>query len=280
MGRREIVKVFRERLVALIERSELSQTAFAEAVQLDRSTLAQLLSPTNDRLPRIESVIGIAHSCRVSLDWMFGLSQHVGADLVPETMHVERDAPSPLDERLLRWHTEAAGYKIRHVPTTFPDALKTDDVINAEYENYFVISPKRRIEVTQSRLEYLRRPETDMEACASLQAIENFARAEGRWRGIDADMRRAQLKHIIALCDELYPTFRLFLFDSRQLFSVPVTIFGPIRAAIYLGQMYFVFHSTDHIRILTQHFDSLIRAAVVQPTQITDYFGRLLADVR
>jgi hypothetical protein len=53
-----------------------------------------------------------------------------------------------------------------------------------------------------------------------------------------------------------------FLFDRRSRYSVPLTIFGPKRAAIYIGNMYFVLNSTEHIRALTRHFDDLIRVAV------------------
>ncbi len=74
-----------------------------------------------------------------------------------------------------------------------------------------------------------------------------------------------------------YPTFRWFLYDGRQRFSAPLTIFGPRRAVIYVGQMYFVFNTTEHIRVLTRHFDELIRAAVVQPTDIAEHLRRLLA---
>ena len=33
------------------------------------------------------------------------------------------------------------------------------------------------------------------------------------------------------LLDDLYPTFRLFLYDGRMRYSIPYTIFGPYRAA-------------------------------------------------
>ncbi len=46
---------------------------------------------------------------------------------------------------------------------------------------------------------------------------------------------------------------------------MPYTVFGPMRAAIYVGDMYFVFTSTEHIRELTRHFDNLIRSARCQP---------------
>ena len=65
------------------------------------------------------------------------------------------------------------------------------------------------------------------------------------------------------LLDDLYPTFRLFLYDGRMRYSVPYTIFGSIRAAIYVGDMYLVLNATQPVRALTRHFDNLIRAADV-----------------
>jgi transcriptional regulator with XRE-family HTH domain len=282
MDRRDTVRLFRERLIQVIEESRLSQTAFAQAVGMDRSTLSQLLSAANDRLPRVESVVGIAAHCQTSVDWLLGLSQrrHLGADTMQEALQVERDAPSPVDDRLMRWHAEAAGYKIRHVPSTFPDLLKTEEVIRFQYAAFATRDPQRGIETAQARLAYLRRPETDMEACNALHVLEGFARAEGIWQGLDARLRRAQIEHLIALCEELYPTFRWFLYDGRRVYSAPVTIFGPLRAAVYMGQMYFVFTSTDNIRTLTRHFDDLIRAAIVQPTEVPAFLRDLLKDTR
>jgi hypothetical protein len=84
---------------------------------------------------------------------------------------------------------------------------------------------------------------------------------------------------MIRLLDELYPTFRWFLFDIRKNYSVPLTVFGPQRAAIYIGDMYLVSTSQEHIRVLTGHFDNLIRAAVMQPPEVIEYLERLLREV-
>jgi transcriptional regulator with XRE-family HTH domain len=279
LDRRDILPRFQQRLRQVLARSELSQTDFAQAAGLDRSTLSQLLAPGADRLPRVESIAAIARVGNISLDWLLGLSQGEPADggMVAESLQIERDAPSPLDERLLRWHQEAAGYRIRHISTTFPDLLKTDAVIEDEYGHSAAVGPRRRIEITQSRLDYLRQPETEIECCTAMQTLEALARGEDIWRSLPLSVRRAQLEQIIALCDELYPRFRLFLYDRKMLFSVPLTVFGPMRAAIYLGQTYFVFHSTDHIRALTRHFDQIVRGASVQPTDIASYLRGLLS---
>jgi transcriptional regulator with XRE-family HTH domain len=277
--RRTILPLFQQRLRQLLARSALSQTDFALAAGIDRSTLSQLLAAGADRLPRVESIAAIAKVGNTSLDWLLGLSQGDRPDggIGAETLQIERDAPSPLDERLLQWHREATGYRIRHIPTSFPDLLKTDAVIEDEYGHHVTIEPRRRIEITQSRLEYLRQPETEIECCTALQTLEAFARGEDIWRSLPLRVRRAQIEQIIALCDELYPRFRLFLYNRKMLFSAPLTVFGPMRAAIYLGQAYFVFHSTDHIRALTRHFDQIVRGASVQPHEVAGYLGGLLA---
>ncbi len=277
MRRCEMVGVFRERLNMVIQQSGRSRSAFATEVGIDRSTLSQLLSDANDRLPRAETIAAIANKAQVSTDWLLGLSQEgqLGTDVLAPALEVEAGSASPGDARLLRWQAEALGYKIRYVPTTLPDLLRTEEVIRYEYGEYGTHVPEGRIEQTEAQLAYSRRPETDMEACSSFQSLETFARGEGVWRNLSAKTRRAQIDWMIVLLDELYPTFRWFLYDGLKRYSAPLTIFGPKRVAIYLGNMYFVFNSTEHIRVLTRHFDELIRVAVVQPSDVIDFLKKL-----
>ncbi|MFQ5985214.1 MAG: helix-turn-helix domain-containing protein [Alphaproteobacteria bacterium] len=281
MDRGDTVRLVRERLGEVLRRSGLSGSAFAHKVGVDRATLSQLLSPGNDRLPRAETIAAIAQAEKVSVDWLLGLSHegHLGADIVRRPLEIEPGASSPADERLARWHAEAIGYKIRYVPTTLPDLLKTEEVIRYEFREFAPGTPNQRIENSQARLAYQRRPETDMEVCSAYQTVEAFARGEGIWRELPAKARDAQLQRMIAITQELYPTFRWFLHDGLSRFSVPFTIFGPGRAAVYMGEMYFVFNSTEHIRVLTRHFDELIRAAIIQPPDVAAWLTGLRAEV-
>jgi transcriptional regulator with XRE-family HTH domain len=280
MRRNETVEVFRTRLVEVIEGSGLSRSEFARRIGADRSTLSQLLAADGTRLPRAETIAAIAGVAQVSVDWLLGLSGkgQLGTDVLNEAVAIEPGAASPADERLKRWHTEAAGYKIRYVPTTLPDLLKTEEVIRYEYVQHDTLEPQGRIEYAEARLAYSRRPETDIEACSSYQSLAQFARGEGQWQDLAFDTRIAQIQSMIRLLDELYPTFRWFLFDIRKNYSVPLTIFGPQRAAIYIGDMYLVSTSQEHIRVLTGHFDNLIRAAVMQPPEVIEYLKRLLGE--
>ena len=266
MDRSETVERFRERLEQVMDHSGLSRTAFARRVGIDRSTLSQILSRRTDRLPRIETLAAIAISENVSLDWLVGLSQE--GRLMTTVLDVETGARSPSDRRLELWRTEALGYKIRHVPATIPDLLRTDAVIEYEYRESALATPEQRRESRRQRLLYERRPETDTEVCTSRQILETFATGAGMWAGLPAADRREQLTVMADLAEELYPTFRWFLYDGLKRFSVPLTVFGPKRAVIYTGSAYLVFNGAEHIRLLTGHFDELIRTAVVQPTEI------------
>jgi len=75
MDKREVARTFKERLKTLMERSGLNQAKLAAAAGVDRSALAQLLSESAPRLPRAETLVNIARSQGVSLDWLLGLSE-------------------------------------------------------------------------------------------------------------------------------------------------------------------------------------------------------------
>jgi len=280
MDREEVVALFRERLQETIEAAGESRAAFAERAGLDRSTLSQLLSPENKRLPRSETLLNIARTTQLSVDWLLGLSQtqQLAAEFVGEAPEIAPGAASPLDERLRRWHADAIGYKIRYVPSTLPDLLKTDAVIQYEFEGFGDRITDMQRDEAEARLAYSRKPETDIESVSSFQSLSLFANGEGIWGDLPKEARREQLEQIAHLADELYPTFRWFLYDGLRNFAAPFTVFGPKRAALYLGGMYFVFTATEQVRVLSRYFDQLIRDARYQPTDIVGYAEQLLSE--
>ncbi len=281
MDRRDTVRLFRSNLAQAMERTGLTQSALARQVGVDRSTLSQLLSQENDRLPRADTVAAMAATLQVSLDWLLGLSHdaQLGADILEQSLQIERSDPLSSVRRLADWFEEASGYKIRYVPTTIPDLMKTDRVIEYEYVPSETVRTEDARVQAAGRLEYSRLPETDMEICNTVQHLQDFAQGKNIWNGLDRDDRIEQLRLMIKLVEELYPTLRWFLYDGLKRYSVPVTIFGPQRAAVYVGQMYLVFNTTEHIRVLTRHFDGLIRAAVVQPPDVPAFLRSLLTEL-
>jgi transcriptional regulator with XRE-family HTH domain len=280
LDKRDTVLVFRARLGELIARTGQSRARFAAKARLDRSTLTQLLAEANVRLPRAETIVRIAAAHGVSVDWLLGLSQqdHVAADVVSQ-MVIEPEAGDPADERLRRWHEEAHGFKIRYVPATLPDHLKTDATI--AYESRKLVDPIAHAwsGIANAWIDYARRPESEIEVCAPMHEVVGFARGEGPWHRLPAADRREQLAHMADRLDNLYPAYRWFLFDGRERFSAPYTVFGPKRAVIYIGEIYLVFTSTELIREFSTHFDNLIRNAKVQPHETAAFVRSLVAEV-
>lgn len=250
-------------------------------IGIDRSTLSQILSSTNDRLPRADTVAALASELQVSLDWLLGLSQEQrrGASILLESLQFRPSSKTPVDEGLVRWLDESRGYKLRYVPATLPDLAKTRAVIAHEYQDYVSRETEEALTTAQENLAYTRQPETDTEICLRIQDMCGFAFGEGIWRGLSLDARVQQINRLIALHDELYPSLRMFFYDGRTHYSVPYTVFGPVRAAVYVGQMYFVFNTKEHIRVLTRHFDDLVRAAVVQANDTPKMLAALRDEV-
>ncbi len=276
MDKRDLQDQFRSRLQNVIRRSGLRQAAFARSIGLDRSALSQLLSARSTRLPRVETLQRIGEAHQVSVDWLLGLTQSDRiASQFAETLEIEELQAGSDDTQLAKWHAEAIGYKIRYVPSQIPDLLRTAEVIEYQHGAGEGPRPETIIREAVQRRDYSRRPETDMEVCMPMHRLTDFAAGHGIWRGLDVAARRRQLDQMATLCSELYPTFRLFLFDGISLYSAPYTVFGPLRAAIYIGDMYLVLNGTEHIRALTNHFDRLIRQALVNPHEIGDHIRGL-----
>lgn len=280
--RRQVVQIFKERLEEVIRRSHLPPAAFARSLGIDRSTLSQVLSPSHDRLLRAETLAVLSTRYGVSVDWLLGLTsqERTGADVV-EQVRVEGQAGSPTDDRFLRWYAEAenAGYRIRTVPRSFPDFLKLADVIAYEYAGWPEIDTDASVRWAQERLDSMRASDLSQEACLPLQGLKAFARGQAQWEGLPASLRREQLKIMSETCRALYPSLRLHLYDVRHTYSAPFTVFGPQRAILYTGGMFFVFTTAKHVRLLNQRFDDLVRAAVVEPAGMPDVLAGLAREV-
>ena len=276
MDKRDLSSIFRERLKLIVQRSDMNQSAFASAVGIDRSALSQLLSGGTTRLPRAETLLNIAAENKVSLDWLLGLSQDEAlTGEIRDMMEIEEGASSYGESFMARWYAEAAGAKVRYVPAGIPDLLRTGALVDYE-AGITHRDPSAQANETRDRVDYNRRPETDMEVCMPRHTLDIFARGLGVWTDFPAEARAEQLSHMARLLDDLYPTFRLYLYDGRMRYSVPYTIFGSIRAAIYVGDMYLVLNATAPVRALTRHFDNLIRAAEVNAHESAAYARSLV----
>lgn len=275
-----MLRGFRERLARLQDEHDLTQAELARRAGVDRSTLSQLLSPANRRLPRADTLIALSQATGASIDWLLGVSNEgqARAELVVEQATRSGEL-TDLDEMLIRWFRDAEGMKIRYLPASLPDLVKTEAIIHHETDRFHTISPAQKLETATAPLRMARAPGSDVECCNSVQALEGFARGEELWSDLDVTARVRQLDRMIELCEELYPTFRWFLYDARSSYAAPITIFGLDRVVLYLGQMYLVLSNREQVVSFVRQFDQLVRAAVVQPPDVPDLLRELRAEL-
>ena len=281
MDKRARSDLFRNRLQQAMASSGDTQSSLARKTGADRSTLSQVLAGTSARLPNGQLVAQCANSLGVSADWLLGLSDKPGSleHILAQAINMV-DAPRALiDAQLFAWHQEAAGYKIRHVPAGLPDMVKIRPMLEWEYAPSLGHTIDLAIASAVDRLNWMRQAQSDYEIALPLHELQGFARAEGYYRGCPKQIRIEQLKHLARLTEQLYPVMRICLFDARKIYSSPITIFGPLRAVIYLGQKYLVFRVPDRIQALSQHFDGLIRAAEIGTRDLPAIIDALLQEL-
>ncbi|MEL6574802.1 MAG: helix-turn-helix transcriptional regulator [Pseudomonadota bacterium] len=277
MDKRHRAAVFRERLLAAMGEAGMSRSALARAAGVDRSTLSQLLADGETRLPSAQLVADAAAELGVSTDWLLGLTERPerAGDLIAASVRITEAERASVDETMLEWHREAAGYKIRHVPATLPDILKTEAVLAWEYRSFLGKTPDQAIRATMDRLDLLRDGRSDYEIAFPRHELEAFAAGEGYYRGLPEEARAEQLAALARAARDLYPSLRLFAFDAHRLFSAPVTVFGPLLAVVYVGQFYLAFRSEERVRSMTRHFDWLVRECEVDARDMAGFIDGL-----
>lgn len=279
--KRDRADLFRTRLGDAMTAVHATQSGLARAIGVDRSTVSQLLSGDGARMPNAHIVALCAAELGVSADWLLGLTDRPerAADLVAAAMEVTKAPRALVDKQILDWHLEAAGYKIRHVPAGLPDMMKLPDLLRWEYGPSLGRSTEQAIGASADRLNLMQEARSDYEIAIPLYELSAFASGTGYYEGVPADLRAAQLDHIVQLHSDLYPTLRLHLFDARRLYSAPVTIFGPLLAVIYLGQNYLAFRDTERVHFMTRHFDVLVREATITPRALPDHIEMLRSSI-
>jgi len=264
MDKRDRASLFRLRLAEAMARAGVTQAALARAAGVDRSTVSALLQP-GKRLPNAQLAADCALALGVSCDWLLGLSARPepGADLLAASLAITEAPRALIDETIFAWHREAAGYKIRHVPATLPDMLKTRAMVEWEYAPHLGRSAEQAIRAFEDRLGWMRGSRSDYEIAFPLHEADSLASGTGYYRGLPAEVRLAQIDRLADLAEQLYPSLRLCLYDARRVFSAPVTVFGPHLAVVYLGRHYLAFRDDSRVEALSAHFDWLVREAEV-----------------
>lgn len=260
MDKRALAKLFAERLRQIVERHPGGLTALARAAGLDRSALGAFLAPGNTRLPRLEALHRLAEATGASADWLIGLSySDEGARELTPAAQIEAALTPDGESPIARWHREAAGHKIRYMPSSLPDLMCLPETL--AYTDASTTAERRA--TAEATLAAVEAGDTDMEIALAAQVPEDLATGSGIWRDLGRATRRAQLERMAELAERHYPALRLHLYDGLATYAAPVTVFGPTRAALYLGAGYLVLTAAEDVRRMARLFDTLVREAVV-----------------
>ncbi|MFK7762427.1 MAG: transcriptional regulator [Roseobacter sp.] len=274
MDKRELSRLFKERLRQVVTAHAEGRGHFMAAVGIDRSALSQFLSPETDRMPRAETLRRIAAVSGVSVDWLLCLENAPeGRQKVTESVRIEKeqqaDGSIPLDQ----WRNEAAGYKLRTVPSTLPDIIS-------------LVTPAKDHSIDDARgggvenvLERLSLSDMDVEVAMPIQTLQDLSARTGLWQGAARESCHRQLVHMARICRETYPALRLHVYDGTKTFSAPFTVFGNQRVALYIGESYLVVTGPEQVRGFSRRFDVLVRRALVGSEQVHETLSTLADSV-
>lgn len=271
MDKRELSRLFKDRLRQVATSHAEGRGHFMQSVGVDRSALSQFLSPESDRLPRAETLRQIAAVSGVSVDWLLCLENAPeGRQEVTTSVQIEQevlaDGSTPLD----KWRNEAAGFKLRTVPSTLPDivSLAPDAASDSPIDD-------ARGGGVENILKRLSLSDIDVEVAMPIQTLQDLSARTGLWRATSRDACHQQLSHMARICRDTYPALRLHVYDGSQTFSAPFTVFGNQRVALYIGGAYLVVSSADQVRSFARQFDSLVRDAVVGSDKVHNTLNKL-----
>lgn len=278
MDKRKRAILFRERLQEAMSLKGITKSGLSRATHVDRSTIGQLLNDDHPRLPNAQLAAEAANALSVSADWLLGLTNRpeTPGDIVAAALSLSPAERSSADEQLLEWHHESAGYKVRHVPATLPDMLKTKQMLEWEYAAVRERQFPQVYSALQNQMEWVTSGVSDYEIALPIHEIEACAAGTAYYKGVSQEVRHAQLNYIADQCDQLFPRLRMFLFDAHRVFSSPVTVFGPNLAVIYVGQCYLAFREIERVKSLSSHFDWLVREAVVDARGVSTHIRSLI----
>ncbi|VAW16377.1 hypothetical protein MNBD_ALPHA09-202 [hydrothermal vent metagenome] len=194
-----------------------------------------------------------------------------GRQQISTAMQIESARQADGSTPLHQWHKEAAGYKLRYVPSTLPDMLCLS-MAPEQAGSLADIKDGARGGVrgggVENVLDGVTLADMDVEIAMPVQTLQDLAAQTGLWRNASPKGCRRQLELMALTCEAAYPALRLHLYDGSQTYSAPYTVFGKARAAIYIGDAYLVVTAVDQVQAFVRHFDELVRQTVFSPDAV------------
>lgn len=279
MAKRDRHDLFRLRLREAMSVAGLSKSALARATSVDRSTIGQLFKDDLPRMPNAQLAADIAFTLGISADWLLGLTNQPEkpGDILASALSLSPAERTAADMQILEWHREVAGSKIRHVPATLPEMLKTDQMLAWEYSTLPSEMLDQVSTSARALIEWVRSGRADYEIAIPLHELRACAEGSGYYATLHPKHRTEQLSQLAQNIDDMFPRVRLFLFDAHQLYSAPVTVFGNSLAILYVGKCYLALREQQRVSALTDHFDWLIKGSTIDARDASHYIRSLIS---
>ena len=256
----------------------MSKSELARATSVDRSTIGQLFKSDLPRMPNAQLAADIASTLGVSTDWLLGLTNQPDkpVDILASALSLSPAKRTSADMQILDWHRETAGSKVRHVPATLPEMLKTDHMLAWEYSSIPSDVAEQVRTSAKAQFEWVKSGGADYEIAMPAHELTACAEGSGYYATLEPEHRAEQLSLLVQRVDAMFPRLRLFVFDAHQLYSAPVTIFGNRLAILYVGQCYLALREQQRVLALTDHFDWLIRGSTIDARDASQYIRSLM----
>jgi transcriptional regulator with XRE-family HTH domain len=282
MNRTQRAQVFRQRIHEVLQDKGINRSQLADRSGIDRSTISLLLSDLHLRLPTGHVAAQIASALGVTTDWLLGLTadKFVATELLRQSLELAETSGFGPDDHTQKCIVEFQEAKIRNVPVSLPELMKTDQVMQLEYSKNPVRSVAQAKDDSAAQLANMRLPGRDVEFAMSWQSVAQLTQRAGVWAQLSSKEAKRQLAHMADLCQELYPATRLHLFDLTHHYSAGISVYGQRRAVVYIGSGYLVFNTTQHIAFLTRQFDTLVKDAVIRSDEVHDWLRSQMPKVR
>jgi hypothetical protein len=184
------------------------------------------------------------------------------ADLLATSLTMTEAPRALIDEAIFAWHREAAGYKIRHVPATLPDMLKTRAMVEWEYAPQLGRTPNRPSAPSRTGWPGCAARGRIMKSPCPCTRSTPLPAPTGYYRGLPAGCGPSRSTASPPVRPALPLAAAVPLRCAAGVFR-PVTVFGPLLAVVYLGRSYIAFRDAARVQAMTEHFDWLVREAEV-----------------
>lgn len=274
MSQKNLQNMFKERLNSAFRDMKITRAEFCRKSHIDPAAFTHFLNGTDGRLPRFDTLASLARNLNVSADWLLGLStdRNSTGEIIKKSFHISESTSSDASSYVSWVENEDRDLRLRISSHNIADFFKIPDVFEHEFRNSR--TPLKEIMSYKTRLQSILF-EYSCEFFVAKQEIDYFVQGIGEWEGLSSKTLKKQIDHMVEKIESTYPRHQIYLYDKKDIRSVPVIVMGSKKTLMWLSTHYFLFNTKTHVDAFNEHLDFLIKKASIFPKDASDYFKDL-----